>query len=324
MTSSSQVPAPTAARQAVTDAHARHRAGLGYGVLAYLMWGLFPLYWPLLEPSGALEILANRFIWSLVFLAVLLTVTRRWRTLRPVLASRRRMVLLALAAVLVSINWGTYIWAVNADHVVETSLGYFINPLVSVLLGVAVLRERLRSLQWVAFGIASVAVAVLTVSYGRLPWIALVLAFSFGTYGLVKKLAGVDAVPSLTVETAYAFPVAVGFLVWLEVNGRASFGHVSPGHTLLMVGAGLVTALPLLAFGAAAIRIPLSTLGLLQYLAPVLQFLLGITLFGEAMPASRWVGFVIVWIALTVFSVDAVRNSRRQRARDALEVAEPV
>jgi chloramphenicol-sensitive protein RarD len=276
------------------------------------MWGLFPLYWPLLEPAGALEILAHRFVWSFLFLVLLLTVTRNWGSLRPVLRSRRRMLLLLAAAGFVSVNWGTYIWAVNNGHVVESSLGYFINPLVSVALGVLVLRESLRPMQWAAFG------------YGRLPWVALVLAFSFGTYGLVKKLAGVDAVPSLTVETSYLVPVALVYLGWLQLTGSPAFPHTSVPHTLLMAGVGVVTALPLLAFGAAAIRIPLTMIGLLQYIAPVLQFLIGIAVFREPMPAVRWVGFVIVWVALAVFSVDAVRHTRSRRRVDELEVAEPV
>jgi chloramphenicol-sensitive protein RarD len=288
------------------------------------MWGLFPLYWPLLLPSSPLEILAGRFVWSFVFLVLLLTVTRTWSVMGPVLRSRRRMLLLLLAAMLVTVNWGTYIWAVNNEHVVESSLGYFINPLVSVLLGVVVLRESLRPMQWTAFGIAASAVVVLTVGYGRLPWIAFVLAFSFGMYGLVKKVAGVDAVPSLTVETSYLLPVGLVYLTWLQVNGSLQFGHVSPGHTVLMLLVGVATALPLLAFTASAIRIPLSMVGLLQYIAPVLQFLIGVLVFAEPMPPARWIGFAIVWVALAVFSVDAVRHSRAMRRVDHLEVAEPV
>jgi chloramphenicol-sensitive protein RarD len=288
------------------------------------MWGLFPLYWPLLLPSSPLEILAGRFVWSFVFLVLLLTVTRAWSVMGPVLRSRRRMLLLLLAAMLVTVNWGTYIWAVNNEHVVESSLGYFINPLVSVLLGVVVLRESLRPMQWTAFGIAASAVVVLTVGYGRLPWIAFVLAFSFGMYGLVKKVAGVDAVPSLTVETSYLLPVGLVYLTWLQVNGSLQFGHVSPGHTVLMLLVGVATALPLLAFTASAIRIPLSMVGLLQYIAPVLQFLIGVLVFAEPMPPARWIGFAIVWVALAVFSVDAVRHSRAMRRVDHLEVAEPV
>ena len=259
-----------------------------------------------------------------MFLCLILTVSRSWASLRPVLRSRRRMLLLLAAACLVSVNWGTYIWAVNNGHVVESSLGYFINPLVSVALGVLVLRETLRPLQWLAFGIASTAVVVLTVGFGRLPWIALVLAFSFGMYGLVKKLAGVDAVPSLTVETSYLTPVALAYLGWLQLTGGPAFPHTSAAHTALMVFVGVITALPLLAFGAAAIRIPLSMLGLLQYIAPVLQFLIGVLVFAEPMPPVRWAGFVIVWLALTVFSVDAIRHARSMRRVDELEVGEPV
>lgn len=309
---------------AAETARARLRAGLGYGLAAYLMWGLFPLYWPLLEPAGALEILAHRVAWSFLFLALLLTVRRGWSTVGAVLRQRRPMLLLLAAALLVSVNWGTYIWAVNNGHVVESSLGYFINPLVSVLLGVLVLREALRPLQWAAFAIAGVAVAVLTFGYGRLPWVALVLALSFGTYGLMKKLAAVDAVPSLMIETSYLAPVAVAYLVFLQLTGALAFAHTSPGHTVLVAAAGVVTALPLLAFGAAAIRVPLTTIGVLQYVTPVIQFLLGVLLFREPMPPARWAGFVIVWIALALFTYDAVRNSRARSRADELEVAEPV
>ena len=304
-----------------------YATGVLLGIAAYAMWGVFPLYWPLLEPASALEILAHRFLWSLVFLVLLLTVTRGWGRLREQLRRGRSVRLLGLAAVLVAVNWGTYIWAVNSGHVVEGSLGYFINPLVSVLLGVVVLRERLRPLQWTAFGVAAFAVAVLTLGYGRLPWIALVLAVSFGLYGLTKKLADVPAVESLTIETAYAFPVALGYLVWLEVTGAAAFGQVSWGNTVLLAMTGVVTALPLLAFGGAVIRVPLSMMGQLQYLTPVLQFAIGVAVFHEPMPPLRWAGFAIVWLALVIFSIDAWRHARAQSASrrlDELEVAEPL
>ena len=292
-----------------TEAGARRRAGLGFGLLAYTIWGLFPLYWPLLVPAGAFEIVAHRSLWSLIFLAIVVSVQRQWRVVGTTFATPRTRWLLLAAAVLVSANWTAYIWAVNTDHVVEASLGYFINPLVSVLLGVLALGERLRRAQWWAVGLGGVSVAVLTVSYGRPPWIALVLAGSFATYGLVKKLANVPAVPSLTVETSFMAPVALTLLLVLHLSGAGHFGDRF-GQSLLFAGAGVVTALPLLAFSAAAIRIPLSSLGLLQYLTPVMQFLLGALVFRESISAIGWVGFILIWLALMVFSVDAARSAR--------------
>ena len=286
------------------------RLGLLAGFGAYLLWGLLPLYWPLLEPAGAVEILAHRIAWSLVFVVALLALTSGFGWLRTV--GRRRAGMLALAAVLVSANWGTYIYGVNHERVVETSLGYFINPLVTVLLAVVVLREHLRPRQWVGIGIAAVAVAVLTADYGHPPWIALVLAFSFGTYGLAKKQAGAEAVESLTLETLLVAPLALCYLAWLVAHNQSTFGTEGTGHALLLMSAGLVTALPLLCFGAAAIRVPLVTLGLLQYLAPVLQFLLGVLWFQEDMSTGRWVGFALVWVALAIFTFESVRNRRRQ------------
>lgn len=292
------------------------------GLAAYVLWGVFPLYWPLLEPAGPLEILAHRFLESLVLLAIVITVMRSWPTVMGILRSRRTTLLLFIAAMLVSVNWGVFIWAVNSGHVVEGSLGYFINPLVSMALGLVFFRERLRPLQWFAVAVAAVAVLVLALDYGRLPWIALVLAMSFALYGLTKKVAGVAAIPSLTVETAFLTPVAIAYLVWLEVQGRAVFPHAGPGHATLMLLTGVVTAVPLLLFGAAAIRIPLTTLGVLQYVGPSLQFLIGVVVMNEPMPASRLTGFAIVWVALVVFTWDALRQAHRHR-RNRLPVADP-
>ncbi len=286
---------------------------MAFGVAAYLLWGLFPLYWPLLEPSGSLEVLAHRIVWSLLVVAVLLGARRQWAWLREL--GLRRAALLAVAAAVIAVNWATYIHGVTSEQVVETSLGYFVNPLVTVLLGVLVLGERLRRAQWVALGVATLAVVVLTVDYGRLPWIALVLACSFGAYGLLKKTASVGALESLTVETLVLLPVASGYLLWLHAAGDGTFGAEGAGHALLLVASGVVTAVPLLCFGAAAIRVPLSVLGLLQYLAPVIQFVLGVALLGEEMPTSRWIGFGLVWCALLLLSVDAVRSSRRRPPR---------
>lgn len=256
-------------------------------------------------------------VWSFVFLLVINSFLRTWPQVRTALGSARTRRLLLVAATLVSVNWGTYIWAVNNGFVVEASLGYFINPLVSVALGVLVLGETLRRLQWIAVGIAGVAVAVLTVSYGRPPWIALILAFSFGLYGLVRKQAAVPAVPALTVETAFQAPFALGYLSLLAAGGQLTFG-TDPGNSLLLMTSGIATTVPLLLFGAAAIRLPLVVLGVLQYLAPVIQFLLGVTVFAEHMPPGRWAGFALVWLALVLFTTDVVHSSRRPQAEPPL------
>ena len=287
------------------------RRGLLHGAAAYGLWGLFPLYWPLLEPAGAVEILGHRVLWSAITISLVVTVLRRWGDVRSVWRDRRSRVLLTAAALVISLNWSIYIYGVNSGRVVETSLGYFINPLVTVLMGVLVLSEQLRRLQWAALALAAGAVVVLTLDYGRLPWIALVLAFSFGTYGLLKKQAGVDALESLTIETVVLSPVAAAYLVWLGLQGDSGFVAHGAGHTSLLMTTGLVTVVPLLFFGAAAIRLPLVTIGLLQYLAPVIQFLLGVFWYHESMPAARWIGFTLVWIALVVFTVEAVQHRRR-------------
>jgi chloramphenicol-sensitive protein RarD len=287
------------------------RRGVWYGVAAYTMWGLFPLYWPLLEPANALEILSHRVVWSLAFVVGVLLVRRQWTWVRYYLADRRRLVLLTTAAAVIAVNWYVYIWGVNHDHVVETSLGYFINPLVTVLMGVLILGERLRTLQWVATAIAAVAVVGLTADYGRPPWIALTLAVSFGCYGLLKKKANAGALESLTVETVVLVIPAVAYLAVLGARGTGEFGH-SSGRTGLLLGTGVITAIPLLFFGAAATRVPLSALGLLQYLAPTLQFLCGVVVYSEPLPLGRLLGFLVVWAALAVFTYDALAHHRRQ------------
>lgn len=296
------------------DERSRARRGLLLGVGAYALWGFFPLYFPLLAPASAIEILCERFVFSLAFMALVLTVTRTWSRLTPVVRDRRVLLMLSAAAVLIGVNWGTYIWAVNNGNVVEASLGYFVNPLVLVVLGVLVLGERLRPLQWVAVGIAAAAVVVLTVGVGHLPWIALVLALSFAGYGLIKKLAGVDPQASLTVETAVATPFALVYLVHLQLTGALVLGHHATSTTVLLMCTGVVTAVPLLMFGGAANLIPLTTIGLLQYLTPSIQFVIGVWVDGEAMTPARWAGFVIVWAALAVFSYDGLRHGQRQRA----------
>ena len=288
------------------------RRGLILGASAYALWGLFPLYWPLLEPAGAVEILFHRIAWSALTMVVVIALLRRRARVRAVLDDRRATLLLTAAAVTISFNWATYIWGVNNGRVVEAALGYFINPLVTVLMGVLILQERLRRLQWVAMAIATVAVVVLTVDYGRPPWVALVLAFSFGTYGLAKKQAAVDAIESLTFETLLLAPVAIGYILWLGATGASNFGTHGLGHALLFTTTGIVTAVPLLLFGAAAIRVSMVSLGLLQYLAPIIQFALGVFVFHEAMPPGRWAGFALVWVALVIFTVEAVNHRRRQ------------
>ena len=290
---------------------------------AYLMWGAFPLYFPLLAPAGTIEILAQRMAWSLVVVAILLKLGHGFGGVRAIVADRRKLALLTAAAVLVSINWGVYIYAVNSGHVVESSLGYFINPLVTILLGVVVLRERLRRLQWLAVAIGAAAVVVITVDYGRLPWIALTLAFSFGLYGFVKKRIGVPAVDSLAVETGVLFVPAVIALVVLQAEGKLAFGHSSVGNTLLLAGAGVVTAVPLLFFAAAAGRLPLSTMGLLQYMTPLLQFAVGVGIRHESVPASEYVGFGLVWLALIVLVSDGLRGDVRRAARAARAAESP-
>jgi chloramphenicol-sensitive protein RarD len=261
------------------------------------------------RPAGAAEIVAHRVVWSLVLCAAVLAITGQAGALRAAIRSRRSLALLSIAAVLIGVNWLTY---VLADHVIEASLGYFINPLVTVLLAVFLLHERLRPLQWWALGAGAFAVVVITVGYGRLPWISLVLAFTFGLYGLVKNRVGrrVNALTGLTIETAVLAPLALGYLGWLERSGSGSFTNHGLSHAALLAAAGVVTALPLIMFAGAARRLPLSIIGLLQYLAPILQFLVGLLVFHEAMPAARWWGFALVWIALVVLSVDGLRSLR--------------
>ena len=264
-------------------------------------------------------------MWSLAFLVLLTLVTRSWVKTLAAARSGRTVGLLTLAAAFLALNWGVYVYAVVTDQVVEASLGYFINPLVSVGLGVLVLRERLRTGQWVAVGIAILAVAVLTVSYGRLPWISLVLAFSFGIYGLLKKQVGVGSVESLTIETASLAPLALLFMAWYATTDDSAMASGDLRSVVLLVLLGPVTAIPLLAFGGAATRIPLSTLGLMQYFTPVFQFLIGVFVFGEAMSTTRWLGFLLVWVSLVVMSWDGLRAARRSTTNEAdtLEVVEP-
>ena len=289
----------------------RVRSGIFYGLAAYGLWGLFPLFFELLDPARPLEILAHRIIWSVVVVIGLLAATRRLRTLRGTIGDRRTRLLLALAAVLIATNWGLYIYAVTTDRVLEAALGYFINPLISVAFGVGLLGERLRRAQAIALGLGTVAVIILTAVYGGFPWISIVLAATFGSYGLCKKLAGVGAAEGLAVETLFLLVPAAAFLLLLGTRGEATFLSEGTGHTLLLVTAGPITAIPLLLFAACVSRTPLSTVGLLQYITPVLQFLIGWLVVGEALPLSRWIGFSLVWVALLVLTYDGLRALRR-------------
>lgn len=286
-------------------------AGFAYGVAAYLCWGLFPLYWTLLEPSGPTEILAQRVVWSLLFVGLLATALRLWPRIRAVIRNPRQRGYVAVGAVALSLNWGFFIYGVNNDRVIEVSLGYFINPLVTVFLGVLVLKERLRPWQWFAVAVSFCAVVILTIDYGRLPYAGLAVALSFGVYALVKKQVALGTVEGLAVETLFLLPFAVGFIVWLMITERATVGYHGGGHLVLIVMTGLVTAIPLLLFGAAAPRLSMTSIGLLQYLAPILQFLTGLFVFGETMTQVRWIGFGLVWFALAIFTVEALAHRRR-------------
>jgi len=275
-----------------------------------VIWGLLPLYWRLLHGVPASQVISHRIIWSCVLLAFVILVSRQGRAFRAAIVAPRTIGVYALAAVLVSINWFTYVWAVNAGFVVETSLGYFINPLISVVLGVAFLHERLRPAQWAAVGVAAGGVLYLTWTHGSFPWIALTLAVSFALYGLVKKLAPLNSVQGLGLETALLFLPALVYLLYAEQSTVGAFGHASATTTVLLVGCGVATTVPLVLFASASKRIPLLWLGLLQYIAPTIQLFLGIFVFREAMTAQRLVGFVAVWVALVIFSVEGALAHR--------------
>jgi chloramphenicol-sensitive protein RarD len=307
--SETEAPAPPAHDTAVS------RSGLAFAIAAYALWGFLPIYFIALEPAGPIEIVGWRVLLSLAFCVLLITVTRAWRPFMALVRDRRVLFTMGLAGVLIFVNWSTYVYATLTNQVVEAALGYFINPIVTVFLGVLVLRERLNLTQWVAVGISIVAVVVLAVGYGQLPWIALVLAFSFGFYGLIKKRVGpkVDAVSGLTLETAWLAPLAVAQLVFVAMTSGLTKGPVSPWHSALLLMAGVVTAIPLLLFAAASRRLPLIFMGFIQYFAPFIQFLVGVFILQEPMPPERWVGFGLVWVALLVLTFDLVRSARSAR-----------
>jgi chloramphenicol-sensitive protein RarD len=287
------------------------------GISSYLIWGMLPLYLALTKPAGALEVLAHRALWAGLMCLVALAFTRGYRAMRAAFADRRTLGVLSVAGVLLTINWFVFVWAATNGHLVDAALGYFINPLVSVLLGVVLLGERLRPAAWVAVGVASCGIVVMGVAIGTFPWVALALAFSFGLYGFIEKKVGdgIPALVSLTVETLVVAPVLGAYVVWLTVSGRAAFPGGGLGHSLIMVGLGAATVVPLLLFNGAARRLPLSTLGFVQYLCPVMQFITGVVIFHEAMSGARWFAFGAVWIALIILTVSAVwrlRPSARQ------------
>jgi len=302
------------------------RRGTVFAFLAYGIWGLFPLYFHALKPSGAFEILAHRILWTLGFCVLVLLVRRDFGWLRTVASRPRLLGGLTIAALLIAANWVIYVLAVITGRTYAAALGYFLNPIVTVALGVLVLRERLRPLQWAAVSVGAVAAVYLTVAGGEFPWIAVSLAFSFAFYGLVKKKVGatLDAMHSLTVETMVLAPVAVGVLVWLGAQGSTTFGDNGAWHTSLLVAAGVVTAIPLLFFAAAARRIPLVTIGLIQFLTPMLQLVIGVVLLGEHVTPALWVGFGIVWVALVLLTIDSIQQARsNRRARLAGPDVEP-
>ena len=289
------------------------KKGVLYGIGAYLLWGLFPIYWKWLESVPAIQLISHRIIWSFVLLAIIVFVTRQWKAFRSAVLSPKVIFIYLASAIFLSINWLTYVWAINSGYVVESSLGYFINPLLSVLLGVLFLREKLRAWQWVPIGLAAVGVTYVAISYGQFPWIALTLACSFAVYGLIKKTAPLGSLYGLTLETGLLFVPAVAFLLIMEGQGQGAFLHSGSVKDLLMAGAGVVTTIPLLMFASAAQRIPLSMVGVLQYITPTMQFLLGVLVYHEPFNQSHLIGFCIVWLALIIFWAEGFLASRRSR-----------
>jgi len=289
------------------------KKGTFYAIGAYTLWGVLPIYWKLLHSVPAAEIIVHRMVWSLAFLALVLAYKGHWQWLPQIVRNKRAMGIFVLTASLLAVNWFIYIWGVNAGYIVETSLGYFINPLVNVLFGVIFFGEKLRRGQWLAIGIAGSGVLYLTISHGSLPWIALSLAFTFGFYGLFKKKSPLNALEGLSLEMAILFMPALAYLLYLEFTGVASFGHVKLTTTLLLAMSGAATAIPLLLFAAAARRIQLSVIGVLQYLAPTLQFLIGVFVYGEAFTRTRLIGFSVIWLALFIYTFEGVVMRRRNR-----------
>lgn len=287
----------------------KNKLGLLFGISAYSLWGAFPLYWPLLEPANPLEIVSHRAVWTLVFCFIVLAVTKALKSTLATLKQPKIAARLFLTSLLISINWLVYIWATNNGHVVEASLGYYINPLIIIGFGVLLLKEKMRPLQWAAVAIASLGVLVLTIDNGRLPYIALALAFSWGTYGLIKKQLGLGALEGLAIETFISAFFYLAYLIYIGNQGTGQFGH-SWGLTILLISAGAVTAIPLLLFNGSTNRLPFTTIGLLQYITPTLQFSVGVWVRHEEMPTARWIGFLIIWVALTTLALDLIKSSR--------------
>lgn len=286
--------------------------GTWYGLAAYLMWGLFPVYWKWLQHVPALQLISHRIVWSCLILITFIVFTRKFDTFRESALISAMLPVYSIAALLIGANWLIYIWGVNAGYIIETSLGYFINPLINILLGVLFLRERLRKGQWLPIGLATFGVLYLTFSYGRLPWIALALAFSFGLYGLVKKTAPLGSLYGLTLETGLLFIPALIVLISSETAGQGAFFHYGMLSDCLLIGAGVVTTIPLLSFSYAVQHTPLSLMGILQYVAPTMQFLLGLLVYHEAFTYSQLIGFSFVWVALILFGVEGMLNRRKQ------------
>jgi len=286
--------------------------GLIFGITAYVLWGLLPVYWKALQDIPAYEILCHRMIWSFIFLYLILAIKKHWNWLKKIPSDRNVLMIYSATAFILGINWFIYIWAINSGFLVEASLGYFINPLVNVLLGVVILKEKLRAWQWIAIAIASLGVLYLTLDYGRVPWIALILAFSFGMYGLLRKVGPLSSLEGLSFEMTLLLIPALLFLIYLEIKGQSAFGHVALYKNGLLVLAGIATAIPLLFFASAARRIKLTTIGILQYISPSLQFLLGVFVYKEDFPQGRFVGFIIIWIALLIFSLDRIKMKRKR------------
>jgi chloramphenicol-sensitive protein RarD len=287
----------------------KEKLGLVYGVSAYVLWGMFPLYWPLLEPASSLEIVSHRAVWTMVFCLIVLYLTKALKSTLATFKRPKVAAKLLTTTILISINWLVYIWATNNGHVVEASLGYYINPLIVIAFGVILLKERMRPLQWAAVSIATIGVLVLTIDYGRLPWVALGLALSWGGYGLIKKQLGLGALEGLAIETLIAFIPYCGYLIFIGAQGEGQFGH-GTGLTILLISAGAITAIPLLLFNGSTTRLPFTTIGLLQYITPTIQFSIGVWIRHEAMPTARWVGFIFIWLALTTLAIDLLRSGR--------------
>ena len=295
------------------------KKGIWYAIACYAIWGIFPIYWKFLNNVPAVQIMTHRVIWSFLFVFILVTLRKDWRQLRAAL-TKKTVLIYAIASVLLAANWLMYIWGVNSGYIVETSLGYFINPLVNVLLGVLFLGEKMRPTQWIPIGLAATAVIYMTVSYGSLPWIALILASTFGTYGFVKKKASLGALQGLTLETSVLVVPSIAYLLLMQGQGTGAFGHVSFNENILLILSGLVTAIPLLMFADAARRIPLSMMGIIQFLSPTLQFLLGVFVYGESFSGARIVGFGQIWFALLLYTGEGFYF----RARAAQKVAPPI